>query len=162
MNFLIILTIYAYGQLNDFINLSVSYLLNKGAICFATTQKDINNCFETYKHYKPKHIWYVFMGHSKGKKLNEYLSLSNIHFPQKVDYIILDGCYLGKNKSLIKQLARKYTKYGIFASSNKIPALGMLPLYRDNWKDPYKELKRLKEFYKDNPFAKFFYFQPSF
>jgi hypothetical protein len=162
LNLLVILTLNTTPNLEKFINLNLFYLEQKGIICYAQTLNEIYGCFALYKPYKPKHIWYVFLGHSNGKKLTNSLYLKDLKFPQKIDYIILDGCYLGKNKSLIKQLAYKYTKYGVFASSNKIPALGLIPLYRDKWNNPYEELKKIKKFYKNNPLGKYIYFQPSF
>jgi hypothetical protein len=154
VNRLIILTENLTPDLFQAININEFYLSQKGYICKAYTVGDIENCLNTFE---AKEIWYVYLGHSKGFKLGNFLNLSNLKFSKPVDYIILDGCYLGKNKVLLYNLL-KFTKKGIFASNKEIPYLGMLPLYKEKWKNPMKALKMLKDFYKDNPLSEYFFY----
>jgi len=154
---LIILTENLTPDLFQAINVNEFYLSQKGVICKAYTPEQVEGCLKTYD---AEEIWHVYLGHSKGFKLGDFLNLSNLKFSKPVDYVILDGCYLGKDKDLLKGLL-KFTKKGIFASDGEVPYLGMLPLYKDDWKSPYRALKLLKEFYEDNPLSKHFFFLSS-
>jgi hypothetical protein len=154
VNRLIILTENLTPDLFQAINVDEFYLSQKGVICKAYTPEQIESCLKTYN---AKEIWYVYLGHSKGFKLGDFLNLSNLKFSKPVDYVILDGCYLGKNKGLLYNLLR-FTKKGIFASDGEIPYLGMLPLYKEKWNNPLKALRMLKAFYKNNPLSKHFFF----
>lgn len=150
---LIILTDKLSPELFKAIEIDEYYLSQKGIVCEAYTNEQIENCLRTYK---AKEVWYVYLGHSNGENIGDFLSIDTINFPQKVDYIILDACNLGNNPKINRLL--KFVKRGIFAVKGKDPYLGMLPLYKVNWKTPTQALKLLREFYKNDKRSENFIF----
>jgi len=150
---LVILTDKLTPDLFRAIEIDEYYLSKKATICKAYTNEQIESCLKTFE---AKEVWYVYLGHSDGKKIGDFLSVETIKFPKKVDYIILDACNLGNNPKLKRLLG--FTRKGIFAVKGQDPYLGMLPLYKDNWKSPKQAINLLRAFYKDNPQAPNFIF----
>jgi vancomycin permeability regulator SanA len=89
VNRLIIVTDKLTPDLYKAILINEYYLSKKGVICKAYTNEQIENCL---KLYEAKEIWYIYLGHSNGKNIGDFLSIDTISFPRKVDYIILDAC----------------------------------------------------------------------
>lgn len=153
---LIILTDKLSPELFKAIEIDEYYLSKRGIICKAYTDKQIENCLKTYN---AKEVWYVYLGHSNGNQIGDFLNIETLKFPQKIDYIIFDACNLGGNPKIKRLL--KFTKKGIFAVKGNDPYLGMLPIYKENWKNPLKALNLLKKFYKSDRRAKNFIFLSS-
>ncbi len=76
---LVILTDRLTPELSKAIFINEYYLSKKGIICKAYTNKQIETCLKTYS---ASEIWYVYLGHSNGNDIGDFLTLKTITFPQ--------------------------------------------------------------------------------